>query len=116
VIDQDQVRRLDFAERHAEGIHPETLRAFRVPHRDVTCHALGEAELAEEPEPGGELLLAVFALRLDRAEDRRLRQPAAIGGRTGYGGQARIKDARHHFLLAGLLHNTTQCVVCTRAD
>jgi hypothetical protein len=73
VIDQNKIGRFDFTERHSEWIHPETLRAFRVSHGDVTCHAFREAEPAEQPEPGGELLLAVLALLVDRVKDRRLR-------------------------------------------
>jgi hypothetical protein len=73
VIDQDEIGRFDFSERHPEWIHPETLRVFRVSHRYVTYHTFREAEPAEQPEPGGELLLTVLALRVDRAKDRRMR-------------------------------------------
>src|SRR5271169_3799181 len=73
VIDQDKVGGFDSVERHPEWIHPEILGVFVLSYRDVTCYTFGEAEPAEESEPGGQLLLAVLALRLDRAEDRRLR-------------------------------------------
>jgi hypothetical protein len=73
VIDQDKIGGFDFGERHPEWIHPETLGMFGVSHRDVACHTFREAEPAEEPESGGELLLTVLALRLDRVEDWRLR-------------------------------------------
>ena len=67
VINQNESGRLNFAESHSERIHPETLRVFRVSHRYVTCDAFGEAESTEQPEPGGELLLA------DRREFRSFR-------------------------------------------
>src|ERR1700744_2198169 len=77
VVDQDKVGCLDSVERHTKWIDPEILWVFGVAHRDVAGDALGEAELTEESEPGGELLLAVLALRFDRAEGRRLREPAS---------------------------------------
>ena len=86
MIDQDKIGRFDFSERHPEWIHPEIIRVFRVAHRDVARDALGEAELAEEPEPGGELFFAVLALGVDRVEHRRLRESASSGRRANDGG------------------------------
>ena len=54
-------------------IHPEKLGVFGVAHRYVACHAFGEAELTEQPEPGGQLLLTVLTLCVNRIKDRRLR-------------------------------------------
>jgi hypothetical protein len=86
VIDQDKIGRFDFSECHPEWIHPEILGVFRVAHRDVARDALGEAELTEEPEPGGELLLTLLSLGVDRVKHRRLRQSASGGGGTSDGG------------------------------
>src|SRR5208282_6288990 len=84
VIDQDQIGRFDSVERHPEWIHPEILWVFGISYRDVTCHTFGEPEPAEDPEPGGQLLLAVLALRLDRAKDRRYRQSVFNRGRADH--------------------------------
>ena len=86
MIDQDKIGRFDFSECHPEWIDPEIRGVFRVAHRDVTRHAFGEAELAEQPEPGGELLLTVLALGVDRVKHRRLRESASGGGGTSDGG------------------------------
>ena len=69
-IDADEVGDRDVAEVDGEGIHPEELGVLGVTGGDVPGHALVEAELGEEPETGGQTLLAVLALLLDGVEDR----------------------------------------------
>jgi hypothetical protein len=70
VVDQEQVRHLDLVEAQAERIDPEPVRELRVARGDVPGHALGEAELAEQPERRGQFLLAVQALLRRRREHR----------------------------------------------
>ena len=59
VTHQQQVADPNVAEVHAERVHPEVVGEFRVACGDVPGHALVEAELAEQPERRGEVLLAV---------------------------------------------------------
>ena len=68
VVDQDEVGDPDVTEVHAEGIDPEVVEALGVAGGDVPGHPLVEAELGEEPEPGGQALLAVEPLLLGRVE------------------------------------------------
>ena len=72
VVDADEVGRADVAEAHAEGVHPEVVQVLGVTGGDVAGDALFEAELAEEPEPGREALLAVQALFFDALELRQV--------------------------------------------
>ena len=65
VVDQDEVAHADLLEVHAEGVHPEVVGQLRVAGGDVTGDAFVEAELAEQPEAGGQPLLAVAALVVD---------------------------------------------------
>ncbi len=71
MVHEDEVRRPDVAEVHAEGVHPEAVLALGVAGGDVAGHALVEPEPGEQPEAGGEALLAVLALLLDGGERRR---------------------------------------------
>ena len=66
------------AEAHAERVHPEVVEPLGVAGGDVAGDALLEAELAEEPEAGGEALLAVQALLLDGLVLREV--PAVVVG------------------------------------
>ena len=59
VVDQNQIGHPDVAEVHAEGVDPEVVQALGIPGCDVASDALVEAELGEEPEPGGQALLPV---------------------------------------------------------
>src|SRR3954449_10160494 len=80
VVDPDQVRLADMRERHAERVDPECVRLDRVTRGDVTGDALLEPELREQPEAGGEALLAVQALLLRRGERRQAREPLLTHG------------------------------------
>jgi hypothetical protein len=83
-IDLDEVGDRDVAEVHGEGVDPEGLGVLGVPGGDVAGHALLEAEQGEEPQGGGQALLAVEAL-LGRV---------FVGARRGRG-----EKARHEALL-----------------
>ena len=72
----------------AERVDPEVVGVLRVAGGDVAGHALVEAEPAEEPERGGEALLAVQALVLDR---RAAREREGLGG--GVGGDGHTGNA-----------------------
>ena len=50
VIDEDQIRALDHAERHAERVHPEGGRVDGVAERDVARDTFVVAQLAEDAE------------------------------------------------------------------
>ena len=62
---------------HAERVHPEVVGELRVACGDVPGHTLVEAELTEQPERGGEVLLAVHALLGDIALLREQRRNVA---------------------------------------
>ena len=68
VIHEDQVRDLNVAKVHAEGIDPEVVEQFGVARRDVTRDALGESQPAEYAQGTRESLLAVLAFGFDRGE------------------------------------------------
>ena len=68
VVDQDEVLDPDELEAHPEWIDPEVVGALGIPDGDVTGQPLVEAELSEQPEGGGEALLAMPALVLDVVE------------------------------------------------
>ena len=71
-----------------ERVDPEVVGVLGVAGGDVAGHALVEAELAEEPERGGEALLAVQALVLDgRAARERERLGGGVSG-DGHAGNA----------------------------
>ena len=70
VVDQDEVPDPDELEVHAERVDPEVVEQLRVPCRDVAGDPFVESELSEQPERGGEPLLAVPALVLDVVECR----------------------------------------------
>ena len=70
VVDQDEVLHPDEFEAHPERIDPEVVGPLRIPCRDVSGEPLVESELSEQPEGGGETLLAVPALVLDVVERR----------------------------------------------
>ena len=67
-VDEQQVGHFDLAEADAERVHPEVVVVLRVAGGDVARHPLVEPELGEETEPGGQPLLAVQALLVDRGE------------------------------------------------
>ena len=67
-FDQDEVFDPNELEAHPEWVHPEVVGALRIPHGDVTGQPLVEPELPEQPEGGGETLLAMPALVLDVVE------------------------------------------------
>ena len=75
----------DLLEAHAERVDPEVVEQLGVAGRDVAGDALVEAEAAEQPERGGEALLAVAALLLDRLEGREgVRHAVARHATKGY--------------------------------
>src|SRR5882757_10243198 len=67
VAHQQQVADADVPEVHAERVHPEVVGQLGIARGDVPGDALVEAETTKEPERGGEVLLAVEPLLLDRA-------------------------------------------------
>ena len=80
VVDAHQVGDRDQAEVDAERVQPEPVGELGVAHGDVAGHALAEPEATEQPERGGEALLAVDAL-LGRVVERR----QLVGERLGVG-------------------------------
>ena len=70
VIDEEEVRGLDGAEVLAQAIHPEAVGVLGITGGDVAGHPFVEAVLGEDAEGGGEPLLAVQALVLDRRAAR----------------------------------------------
>ena len=78
LVDADEIGGSDVAEAHAERVHPEVVEVLGVTRGDVAGDPLLEAELAEEPEPGREALLAVQTLFLDGFELRQV--PAGLVG------------------------------------
>ena len=92
-VHEEQVGHADVAEAHAERVHPEVVEPLGVTGGDVPGDALLEAELAEEPEPGGQALLAVLALLLDGVELRQV--PAFVAaGRSAIGWPCRSSVER----------------------
>ena len=78
VVDQDQVRHADLLEVHPQRVDPEVVEPLRVAGGDVTRHPFVEPELPEQSEGGGEALLAVQALFLDRLEGVELGRNAIL--------------------------------------
>ena len=70
VVHQDEVLDADHLEVHAERVDPEVVEELGIPGGDVAGDALVEPEVPEEPEGGGQALLAVPALVLDVVERR----------------------------------------------
>ena len=66
----------DLLEAHPERVDPEVVEPLRVAGGDVTGHPFVEPELPEQSEGGGEALLAVQALVLDRLEGGELGRKA----------------------------------------
>src|SRR5205814_648169 len=77
VVDQDQVGHLDLAEVHSEGVDPEVILELGVARRDVAGDPFVEPEPREQPEGGGQPLLAVKTLVLDGVEGGRS-EPARV--------------------------------------
>ena len=65
VVHEDEVGHPDVAEVHAERVDPEVVEVLGVAGGDVAGDALVEPEAGEEPERGGQALLAVQALVVD---------------------------------------------------
>jgi hypothetical protein len=65
LVHHDEVADLDQAEVHAQWVHPEAVDVLGVTGGDVARHTLVEPHLGEEPERGGELLLAIQPLLVD---------------------------------------------------
>src|SRR5215467_11424951 len=103
-VDQDQVRNADLTEIHSEGVDPEMVVLFGVARGNVPGDAFVEPELGEEAEGGGQPLLAVQSLFLDRIESRWLRQ-VKWSGRIVYRG-LRVGD--------GLCHKISPSSACGR--
>ena len=72
VVEQHQVADPDVGEGLAERVDPEVVGQLRVAGGDVPGDALLVAEVGEEPEGGGQALLAVEALLLHGLEDGRV--------------------------------------------
>ena len=71
VVDEEEVGHPDVPEVHGEGVDPEVVGELGVAGGDVSGHAFVEAEPGEQTEGGGQALLAMQALVLDRVEGRR---------------------------------------------
>ena len=84
VVDADQVGDADVLEAHPERVDPELVEVLGVAGRDVPGDALVEPELPEERNAGGQALLAVQALLLDRLELREVvgELPEGLGLRS----------------------------------
>jgi hypothetical protein len=70
VVDKQQIRHPDVTEVHAKRVDPEVVGQLGIARRDVARNPFIEPKPAEEPEPGGEALLAVAPLVLDVVEGR----------------------------------------------
>jgi hypothetical protein len=62
MIHQNQVRRVDLAEMHPKGVHPEMVQSFRIPGRDVTSYAFIESEARKQPKRSSKHTLTMQAL------------------------------------------------------
>ena len=62
VVHQEEVLDPDGLEAHPEWVDPEVVGTLGIPCGDVAGQSLVEPELPEEPEGGGEALLAMLAL------------------------------------------------------
>ena len=79
MVATDQVGDADLAEMHAERVDPEGIGELRIARGDMACHALVETELREQPERGGQTLLAVQALFAGAGEHRRGHHVPGVG-------------------------------------
>jgi len=93
VVDQDQVRRADVPEVHAERVDPEVVGPLRIAGGDVPGDPFVEAELGEEAEGGGQALLPVEALVGGVLERHVGRQLHDVGHGVLLGGHAGRVDA-----------------------
>ena len=84
VVDEKQIGYPDVAEVHGEGIDPEVVAELGVAGRDVSRHALVEAEASEEPEGSRQPLLPVQPLLFDRLE-----RGGKESGRVGHTDESR---------------------------
>ena len=90
MVDADQVGDPDEVEAEAEGVHPEQLGVLGISGRDVPGDPLIEPEPTEEAEGGGQPLLAVEPLLVDRGEHGvALREFDGHGGLLGVTPQSR---------------------------
>ena len=81
VADQHQVGDTDAAEMDAQRVDPELVRVLGVARGDVAGAPHVEALSAEQPIAGGQPLLAIEPLRLERGLDRDA--PLAEGRQDG---------------------------------
>ena len=86
VVDEEKVRDADHAEVTTERVHPEVVEQLGVTSSDVARGTLVVAELGPEPERGGQSLLAVESLLVDRGPSRRLTSVRLLHERGVYGG------------------------------
>lgn len=101
VVNADQVLDFDNLERHAEGIHPESVSVFWIPDGDVTGCALGHAQCTDDMQRVDERPLPVFAFLFDGLECGRQREDHLLRDRCGLGcGQIQLVDAAHVLSLA----------------
>src|SRR5579859_2348796 len=73
MVHQNQVRRADLPEMHAERVHPEMVQAFRVAGRDVAGYSFIELETRKQAKCGGKHALTMQALLGRRGKFRWLR-------------------------------------------
>ena len=71
VVDQDEIGRADEVEAEPQRIDPEAIGPLWIASGHVTCDPFVEAEAPEQPEGGGQPLLDVGPLVLDRVELRK---------------------------------------------
>src|SRR5581483_4236998 len=95
VVDEDEVLHADLLEVHPERVHPEVVEALRVTGGDVPRDAFVEAEVTEQPERGGQPLLAVATLVFDAVE-RRERVRRAVRGHGDPPDSGRRHESRTH--------------------
>ena len=76
VVDADEIGGSDVTEAHPEGVDPEVVEVLGIACGDVAGDPFFEAELAEDPEPRREPLLAVQPFLLDGFEVRQV--PAVV--------------------------------------
>ena len=79
VVDQQQVRYSDVAERHSKGVYPEGVIVLRVPDGDVTGYSLAEPEFSKDSKSCCQPFLPVSALFSHVREVRDLVRDGLVG-------------------------------------
>ena len=79
VVDQQEVRYSDVAERRSKGIHPEGVIVLRVPDGDMAGHSLAKPEFSEDSKCGCQPFLPVPTLFSQVRELRDLVRDGLVG-------------------------------------